>query len=131
MFNFLRKTISRQRNPLIVFFLWDDASAGIWSLQTSIEIKLCQNPWNGQYMKVRLPLVCHLLRNLYYSSAGKMQPECKRPFLRLLLTLVHTWVRSKVPSTFYLQEMACTAPLQFGTNNTFSEDHVISAKGLS
>ena len=25
----------------------DDASTGIQSLQTSIEIKLCQNPWNG------------------------------------------------------------------------------------
>ena len=28
-------------------FLQDDASAGIQSLQTSIEVKLCQNPWNG------------------------------------------------------------------------------------
>ena len=30
-------------------FLQDDASAGIQSLQTSIEIKLCQNSWNGLY----------------------------------------------------------------------------------
>ena len=29
--------------------LQDDASAGIQSLQTSIEIKLCQNLWNGLY----------------------------------------------------------------------------------
>ena len=28
-------------------FLQDDASAGIRSLQTSTEIKLCRNPWNG------------------------------------------------------------------------------------
>ena len=27
----------------------DDASAHIQSLQTSTEIKLCQNPWNGLY----------------------------------------------------------------------------------
>ena len=33
-------------------FLQDDASAGIRSLQTSIEIKLCQNPWNGLYVTV-------------------------------------------------------------------------------
>ena len=30
-------------------FLQDDASAGIQSLQTAIEIKLCQNLWNGLY----------------------------------------------------------------------------------
>ena len=44
----LRKTISRQRNPLIVF-LQDDARAGIQSLQTSIEIKLCQNSGDRLY----------------------------------------------------------------------------------
>ena len=30
-------------------FLQDDASAGIQSLQTSTEIKFCQNSWNGLY----------------------------------------------------------------------------------
>ena len=43
---FYGKTISRQRTRC---FLQDDAtaSAGIQSLQISIEIKLCQNPSNG------------------------------------------------------------------------------------
>ena len=40
---FKPKTINRQRNPLTVF-LQDDASAGIRSLQTSIEIKTLPKP---------------------------------------------------------------------------------------
>ena len=46
-FNF--KKNNKQSKKPVNCFLQDDASAGIQSLQTSIEIKLCQNPWNGLY----------------------------------------------------------------------------------
>ena len=48
----LRRTISRQRNLLIVVcrMMQVPVYTGIQSLQTSIEIKLCQNPWNGLYI---------------------------------------------------------------------------------
>ena len=38
---------NKQTKKPVNRFLQDDASAGIRSLQTSIEIKLCQNRWNG------------------------------------------------------------------------------------
>ena len=41
------KKNSKQTKKPVNSFLQDDANAGIWSLQTSIETKLCQNPWNG------------------------------------------------------------------------------------
>ena len=41
------KKNNKQTNKPVNHFLQDDASAGIRSLKTSIEIKLCQNPWNG------------------------------------------------------------------------------------
>ena len=43
-------------------FLQDGASASIRSLKTSVEIKLCQNPWNGLYF----PLAFLLLEVLAY-----------------------------------------------------------------
>ena len=47
MFSF--KKNSKQTKKPVNCFLQDDASAGIQFLQTSFEIKLCQNPWNGLY----------------------------------------------------------------------------------
>ena len=44
MFYFFNKKNNKQTEKPINCFLQDDASAGIQSLQTSIEIKLCQNP---------------------------------------------------------------------------------------
>ena len=41
------KKNNKQTQKPINRFLQDDVSAGIRSLQTSIEIKLYQNPWNG------------------------------------------------------------------------------------
>ena len=41
------KKNNKQTKKPVNRFLQDDASAGIRSLQASIEIKLCQNPWNG------------------------------------------------------------------------------------
>ena len=38
-------------------FLQDDAGAGIRSLQTSTEIKLCQNPWNELYAREKLTYI--------------------------------------------------------------------------
>ena len=43
---FTFKKNNKQTKKPVNCFLQDDASAGIQSLQTSIEIKLCQNPWN-------------------------------------------------------------------------------------
>ena len=40
---------NKQTKKPVNRFLQDDASTGIRSLQTSIEIKLCQSPWNGLY----------------------------------------------------------------------------------
>ena len=40
------KKNNKQTKKPVNCVLQDDASAGIRSLQTSIEIKLCQNPWN-------------------------------------------------------------------------------------
>ena len=44
---FAFKKNNKQTKKPVNCFLQDDANAGIQSLQTSIEIKLCQNPWNG------------------------------------------------------------------------------------
>ena len=44
---FTFKKNNKQTKKPVNCFLQDDASAGIQSLQTSIEIKLCQNRWNG------------------------------------------------------------------------------------
>ena len=44
MIRFTFKKNNKQTKKPINCFLQDDASAGIQSLQTSIEIKLCQNP---------------------------------------------------------------------------------------
>ena len=44
---FTFKKNNKQTKKPVNRFLQDDASAGIRSLQTSTEIKLCQNPWNG------------------------------------------------------------------------------------
>ena len=44
---FTFKKNNKQTKKPVNCFSQDDASAGIQSLQTSIEIKLCQNPWNG------------------------------------------------------------------------------------
>ena len=41
------KKNNKQTKKPINRFLHDDASAGIRFLQTSIEIKLCQDRWNG------------------------------------------------------------------------------------
>ena len=38
---------NKQTKKPVNRFLQDDANAGIRSLQTSIEIKLCQSLWNG------------------------------------------------------------------------------------
>ena len=43
---FTFKKNNKQIKKPVNCFLQDDASAGIQSLQTSIEIKLCQNLWN-------------------------------------------------------------------------------------
>ena len=44
------KKNNKQTKKPFNLLLPDDASAGIRSLQTSIEIKLCQNPWDGLYI---------------------------------------------------------------------------------
>ena len=44
MIRFTFKKNNKQTKKPVNCFLQDDASAGIQSLQTSIEIKLCQNP---------------------------------------------------------------------------------------
>ena len=49
---FTFKKNNKQTKKPVYCFLRDDASAGIQSLQTSIEIKLCQNPWNGLQLKI-------------------------------------------------------------------------------
>ena len=49
---FTFKKNNKQTKKPVNCFLQDDATAGIQSLQTSIEIKLCQNPWNGLANKV-------------------------------------------------------------------------------
>ena len=46
---FTFKKNNKQTKKPVNCFLQDDAGAGIQSLQTSIEIKLSQNPWNGPY----------------------------------------------------------------------------------
>ena len=46
---FTFKKNNKQTKKPVNCFLQDDASAGIQSLQTSIEIKLCQNPSDGLY----------------------------------------------------------------------------------
>ena len=47
MFYFQADKAAKQTKKPVNRFLQDDASAGIRSLQTSIEIKLCQSLWNG------------------------------------------------------------------------------------
>ena len=44
---FTFKKNNKQTKKPVNRFLQDDVSAGIWSLQTYIEIKLCESPWNG------------------------------------------------------------------------------------
>ena len=44
---FTFKKNNKQTKKPVNCFLQDDASAGIQSLQTSIDIKLCESPWNG------------------------------------------------------------------------------------
>ena len=46
---------NKQTKKPVNRFLQDGASAGIRSQQTSIEIKLCQSPWNGLYMLAEDP----------------------------------------------------------------------------
>ena len=46
---FTFKKNNKQTKKPVNCFLQDDASAGIQSLQTSIEIKLCQNPGDRLY----------------------------------------------------------------------------------
>ena len=50
------KKNNKQTKKPVNRFLQDDASAGIRSLQTSIEIKLFQNPWNGLQRVFKIPL---------------------------------------------------------------------------
>ena len=47
---FAFKKNNKQTKKPVNCFLQDGASAGIQSLQTSIEIKLCQNPSDGLYV---------------------------------------------------------------------------------
>ena len=49
MYLTLKKNNKQTKIPVNPF-LRDGASAGIMSMQTSIEIKLCQSPWNGLYL---------------------------------------------------------------------------------
>ena len=51
---FTFKKNHKQTKKPVNCFLQDDASAGIQSLQTSIEPKLCQNPWNRQQQKASI-----------------------------------------------------------------------------
>ena len=51
---FTFKKSNKQTKKPLNCFLQDDASAGIQSLQTFIEIKLCQNPWNGLWTYAEL-----------------------------------------------------------------------------
>ena len=48
-------------------FLQDGASASIWSLQTSIVMKLCQTPGDGLYMETMLYNHTDLILILQYS----------------------------------------------------------------
>ena len=54
MFTF-KKNNKQTNKPVNRFFLQDDASAGIWSLQTSIEIKLPKSIERALAMKNYLP----------------------------------------------------------------------------
>ena len=54
------KKNNKQTKKPVNRFLQDDASAGLRSLQTSIEIKLCQNPSDRLYLLVRI-ILCKLI----------------------------------------------------------------------
>ena len=54
------KKNNKQTKKYVNHFLQDDASAGLRSLQTSIEIKLCQNPSDRLYLLVRI-ILCKLI----------------------------------------------------------------------
>ena len=54
------KKNNKQTKKYVNRFLQDDASAGLRSLQTSIEIKLCQNPSDRLYLLVRI-ILCKLI----------------------------------------------------------------------
>ena len=51
---FTFKKNNKQTKKPVNCFLQDDASAGIQSLQTSIEIKLCQNPGDRLYIVIQV-----------------------------------------------------------------------------
>ena len=61
-FTFMKN--NKQTKKPVNRFLQDDASACIRSLQTSIEIKLCQSPWNGS-SESDLSLCVFVVKNYY------------------------------------------------------------------
>ena len=49
---FTFKKNNKQTTETINCFLKDDTNAGVQALQTSIKIKLCQNPWDGLILRL-------------------------------------------------------------------------------
>ena len=58
---FTFKKNNKQTKKPVNCFLQDDASAGIQSLQTSIEIKLCQNPGDRLYCEILISILIETL----------------------------------------------------------------------
>ena len=69
---FTFKKNNKQTKKPIDHFLQDDASAGIWSLQTSIEIKLCQSMERTLAKALSLFLI-----HLPFSSSGRGLPPAE------------------------------------------------------
>ena len=85
---FAFKKNNKQRKKPVNCFLQEDASPGIQSLQTSIEIKLCQNPWNG------------LCRHLFRYS---LPPNARYTWLYNNIPVNQCKV-FRTPSVFYLYD---------------------------
>ena len=72
------KKNNKQAKKPVNRFLQDDAVAGIQSLKTSIDIKLCQNPWNGLYVHyiIKSLLFLEHLTDLCHSNiVGQLMPS--------------------------------------------------------
>ena len=99
---FTFKKNNKQIKKPVNRFLQDDASAVLWSLQTSIEIKLCQSRWNdfnyfhGTDLNYFVQSKC---QRLPYSP-GAYSAVCHD------INLVHEWkTKRKATVTAYLRLM--------------------------
>ena len=70
---FTFKKNNKQTEKLVNRFLHFDASSGIRSLQTSIEIKLCQSPWNGLLVRAKSVTISDTRHDRSYSITLKVQ----------------------------------------------------------